>query len=471
MWSDEVRRVAFAPVDEHTLTVRELTRLARQAVSVAFPHEVWVEGEIGSLSRTSRGHVFFDLVEATGDAGPPAATVGVVLFDDVRREVNDVLRATGPVRMTDGVQVRLRGRVELWERSGKVQLRETGIDPAHTLGRRWAPRAAVLARLDADGLVGANGRVPLPALPLHVGLVTSVGSASHADVVHELSGAGLGFRVRVVDVQVQGAAAPAQIAAALVRLERLGVDVALVVRGGGARTDLIAFDDEVVGRAIATASVPVLTGVGHEIDTTVADAVAHRACKTPTACAAELVAHTRRAVDRLDAVTAELGRLAPAGLGRADDRLDAASARLARLGTGHLERARRVLDGRGRRVVGAAGRATTVADRRTQRAASALATSGRHHLRSADRRVADGADALAGRRLDGHAVAVAAADPDRALARGWSITRRADGTLIRRAGDVAEGDVVVTTVADGVVRSTVHGADDAPTPTEEEPRS
>ena len=142
---------------------------------------------------------------------------------------------------------------------------------------------------------------------------------------------------------------------------------------------------------------------------------------------------------------------------------------------------RRVLDGRGRRVVGAAGRATTVADRRTQRAASALATSGRHHLRSADRRVADGADALArrahrtvtaaGRRLDGHAVAVAAADPDRALARGWSITRRADGTLIRRAGDVAEGDVVVTTVADGVVRSTVHGADDAPTPTEEEPRS
>lgn len=452
-------------MEAHTLSVLELTRSARQAVSLSFPREVWVEGEIGSISRTARGHVFFDLVEADRRGGPPAASVGVVLFDDVRRQVNAELRATGAVRMTEGVQIRLRGKVDLFERSGRVQVRMSAIDPAHTLGQLAAARAAVLERLAADDLLRRNAERSLPALPLHVGVVTSAGSAAHADVVHELEAAGIGFRVRVCSAQVQGAAAPGEIAAAVAHLARLDVDVVLLVRGGGARTDLAAFDHEVVGRAIATCPVPVLTGVGHEIDETVADVVAHLAAKTPTACAAALVAHARTAIDRLGAASLVLGHVAPSALQRAESRLEIATGRLGRLGGGHLDRAQRHLERHARRSVDAARRATTSADRRSQRAAAVVATLARHQLRAAERRVDDRGAVAAGRarravsgadrRVAAHAALVAAADPARALARGWSLTRTADGALVRSVASVAPGEHLVTTVADGDLRSVV----------------
>lgn len=408
-------------MDLPTLSVLELTTAVRRLVADAVPDEVWVQGEIASLRRTAAGHVFFDLVEPGPPGRPPAAVIGVVLFDAARRAVNATLRETGAVRMTDGVQIRLRGRIDLWPGSGRLQVRMSDVDPAYTLGRLAADRDELLRRLAAEDLLAANGRRPLPDLPLHVGLVTRVGSAAHADVLHELAGAGIGFRIRVVDVGVQGRDAAAEVAAAVRSLDRLGVDAVLLARGGGARTDLAAFDAEVVARAIATSRVPVLTGIGHEVDTTVADAVAHTACKTPTAVAAHLVARAQVAVARLDQVAHAVGVAAPAALERSAHRVAAATARLDRAAGAHLLRAELGLDGRAERVARAAPRA----------------------LAAADRRLA----ALGAR--------TAALDPARALARGWSLTRRADGTLVRHPEDVGPGDLLVTTTAGGEVRSRV----------------
>jgi len=400
-------------VDLPTFSVGQLLGTVRELLSLAFPDEVWVEGEISSLRRTRAGHVYFDLVEPAGPerfgragATNGQAVISVVLFDRARREVNASLGSPSRVRMTDGVRIRLRGRLEVWAGSGRVQLKMSAIDPAFTLGQMATDRDRVLAALAGADLLGRNALVPLPMLPLRVGLVTSVGSAAHADVLHELTASGFGFHVCVVDAQVQGPGAARSLVAGIGAVVDAGVDAVLVARGGGARTDLLAFDDESVARAVATCPVPVVVGIGHETDRTVVDDVAHTACKTPTAGAALLVGRVREAVARLDGCARQVGWLAPRTLDRVAVALDEQGTRLQ-------------------------GRATRCLER---------------------------ADA----RFDLAAAGVSAADPARALARGWSFTHTADGTLVRDPSQVATGDVLVTTVEGGRLRSVVTA--DAPDP-------
>ena len=259
---------------------------------------------------------------------------------------------------------------------------------------------------------------------------------------------GLNFKLRVRDVRVQGDGADAGIAEALADLAEPGggqppVDVIVLIRGGGARTDLATFDSELVARAIAGAGVPVLTGLGHEIDRSVADEVAHTALKTPTACAGALiervqayrrqvertwsavalraVALAARAESRLTVTTKHISQRTSAAVGLSAVRLDHHAQRLARVSSAVLAASDRRLDDGSRRLVAAGPRRAAGADRD----------------------------------LDGLEARVRALDPVRTLARGWSITRRADGATVRSAADVGAGDELVTTLADGTVRSRV----------------
>jgi exodeoxyribonuclease VII large subunit len=407
--------------DDNTLRVSELAAAVGVALQVCFPDEVWVRGEISSLKRANSGHVYFDLVEPGPPGSPPVAKLAVTLFATDKANVNATLKRVGGVRMTDGVEIRMRGRLAVYGPQGQLQLRMTAIDPSYTLGRLATDRDLTLASLAADGLLDANASRPLARRPWHIGVVTSVASAAEADFVHELESSGLAFAVVVADARVQGRDAPRSVSAALARLVADGVDVAAVVRGGGARTDLAAFDDVELARAIATCAVPVLTGIGHEIDSSVADRVAHAALKTPTACAAHLVARARRFHQCVDETFASVAR-------RAEERLDTEAVQIqrmavevARAGGTTVDRTRHRLDERHRRLGRAGPRATV---------AAAL-------------------------RLDAAAARTAAVDPARALARGWSITRTADGRLVRHPDDVEAGEVLVTTLAGGVTHSRV----------------
>ena len=453
-----------------TWSVPELSEAIGLSLRAAFPDEVWVRGVIRNLNPGRRGGtVWFDLVEpaAEGDlARPPLASLSVVLFDTARRRVNARLKdAGGGVRMTDGTEVRLRGRVTYYERGGRLQLQMSDIDPAFTLGRLAADRDRLLRALDAEGLLHCQAALPRPLVPLRLGLVTSGGSAAEHDVLDELRRSDIGFSIVQADVRVQGARAARSVAWGLAAVAARGVDVILLVRGGGATTDLAAFDGEVIARAIAGLDVPVLTGIGHEIDRSIADEVAHASYKTPTACAHAVVADVR-AVDRR-AIDAWLGVIGLARLRsqREAERLRACGRHVA-LGTRQgLAAADRDLATRGTRVgrsaQGALTRATAVLDRAVGRVESG----GRAHLRAHEQAMAVSAARLvqraprvvaaAGRELDALAAHVRALDPTRALARGWSITRDADGDIVRSAAGVAAGDTLVTTLADGQVRSTV----------------
>jgi exodeoxyribonuclease VII large subunit len=449
---------------EPTWSVGELADALGNVVRAAFTDEVWVRGEIHDLARPASGHVYFTLVEERADGA--RACLPVMLSARAKGPVNRTLtEAGGSVRITDGTEVRIRGRIDWYAPRGQLQLRMTAIDPAHTLGQLEMARAELLARLDREGLLGANGELPLPAVPLVVGLVTSGGSAAEADFLDELTRSGLAFRVRHADVRVQGPGAPLAIASGIRAVAHAGAEVVAVVRGGGARTDLAAFDDERVARAIAACSVPVLTGIGHEVDRSVADEVAHTAAKTPTACAALLVARVGEHLAHVEATWVACASAARRALAAHEHRLAQHGGRATRSSQRALAASGDRLDAHGRRARRAVSVAVARAESRLERDAGRITGAGRSHVhaaevtvRVAERRLASRAPravAEAERSLDAISARVRALDPARVLARGWSITRTADGRVLRSPDDVAPGDPIVTLLAGGEVRSTV----------------
>jgi exodeoxyribonuclease VII large subunit len=352
-----------------TFTVGELVDRANQALVDVFPGEVWVEGEIHNKGRPSAaGHTYFSLVEARTDpvtGRKQTATVNVALFNKARDRVNRHLRrAHGQVRMDDGVRVRLRGTVAIYPASSSFQLVMVGIDPTFTLGSLAAERAALLQQLEAEGLLVANAARPLATLPQRIALIASRGSAAETDFLHELELSRLAFHVTRIDSRVQGVDAPAEVAAALALASSLPLDAVVLVRGGGARTDLAAFDAEIVPE-LWPLPAPVLTGIGHEVDTSVADQMAHRAYKTPTAAAGALIEAVTLCRQETEECAARLGRASTRALGRTDEDF--------------AERRRRVGD--------AAARATDLADARVAAAFPRVAAAARRSVRQSERSV------------------------------------------------------------------------------------
>jgi exodeoxyribonuclease VII large subunit len=427
---------------EQTLGVGELVARVTKVVAAAFPAEVWVRGEVHGLKRpNASGHVYFELCERNNRRGP-TSTLNVALFRLEHQRVLRMLRDYPDFTLADGLEVRVKGRIQF--AYGRVSLVMTSIDPVHTLGQLAADRQRVLRALADDGLLDAQRRLPLPVVPLRLGLVTSVGSAAYEDVVQELTASGIGFDVQVIDARVQGNGADLSMVRALSLVKARRCDVVLLVRGGGSRTDLVAFDSERLARAVAALPVPVLAGVGHEIDTSVVDEVAHASFKTPTATAAAVVERVRLALGRAEGAWSRVASAARADLTTAGSRLDDRSRRVAHAATGGLRRADEALDRAATRISPARIEATlTAAERGLDAHAARLRRAGR---RTADARLA---------RLDLLAAQVGAADPARLLARGWSLTRTADGRLVRSPDDAPPGTEVVTTLAAGRLRSQV----------------
>ncbi|MXZ52154.1 MAG: exodeoxyribonuclease VII large subunit [Acidimicrobiaceae bacterium] len=456
-----------------TLTVGELAQMLRQTLDEAFPYGVWVAGEIDGIRRHDSGHVYFNLVDRTGvgQGAEPAAVISVVLFSKHRRHVNRMLKSySRKVTIENGVQIRMQANLDFYARGGQLQLLMTSIDPTYTLGAIAAHRAAVVDKLKDEGLLRRNAELALPQVPLSVGLVTSVGSAAHADMLRVLEASGFGFTITEVNTKVQGADAPQEIAAAISAAAE-PVDVVVLARGGGSSTDLAAFDHELVARAIASCSRPVLTGIGHETDTSAADEVAHASYSTPTAVAAAVVTRVNKWLEKLDGtgrsiavcsrralataehrtsrVAADASRGTTAAIGRAERNLDAAAQRLVHTGGTATARARRRVAAITYQLIQAGPTAEQRASTRLDRASARLSVAGRHEIRHAQRR------------LDAVATRVRALDPARILGRGWSLTRRDDGTLVRSVHEVSPGDGIVTHLSDGTLDSTIRSRRDS----------
>ena len=271
------------------LSIAALYRQVQAAVTASFPrgHLQWVRGEIQSISDRT-GHCYMDLVDPDAARGRDTPVLKVNCWGRTWDPLKQTLGRQGIV-LEPGVVVSLRGRVEFYPPKGQINFIATEVDVTALLGRLAARRAALLHTLETEGLLRRNRALAVPDVPLRVGLVASPGSEGYNDFVGQLRASELAFDVTLFKANVQGAGAPASVARALKAVSVSDCDVAVLVRGGGSRGDLAAFDAEPVARAIATCPIPLWTGIGHTGDQSVADIVANQAFVTPTACAQELV--------------------------------------------------------------------------------------------------------------------------------------------------------------------------------------
>jgi exodeoxyribonuclease VII large subunit len=402
---------------ENALSVSEVTSRVKEHVESRFA-DVWVAGEVSNLTRASSGHIYLSLKDES-------ALLRAVVW-----------RGTVPqlaIEPADGLQVVCHGRIEVYPPRGTYQLT---IDRLHAVGT-GALEAALRrlhARLDAEGLFAPGRKRPLPTCPRRIALVTSPTGAAIADFLECLFGRWRGSEVIVVPSRVQGAGAAEELAAAIALATRIepAVDVIALVRGGGSLEDLWSFNEEVLVRAIASAPIPVVSGVGHEIDVTLADLAADVRALTPTDAAARLSPD---------------GRQLAAGLAAAAERLRAALAR-------RTETARdRLRQLAGSRVF--ADPSLIVRDRRQ--------ATDQQLVRLA--RQARVAVSRSGERLAAAAARLEAGSPLKLLARGWSVTfRGGEPAALRSVVGLRPGDPLVTRLADGLIHSRLENIapDDAP---------
>lgn len=447
----------FDDVDEEealpdTLTVSQLIEEVNGALTGRFGRGVWVTGEIKGYRPAAGKHLYFDLVE---ERNGQRAVISVAFFLGVQTRLRPKL-ARANLELADGVKVRIFGSLDMYAPTGRVSLKMNDLDPRFTLGDLEAQRDEVIRRLKATGRFTDNHDTYLSPVPLNVGLVTSINSAAYNDFVQHLDASGIGFRVAELGAAMQGEDCPRTVSAALAYFAgRDDIDVVVLIRGGGSKNDLAWFDSEQIALAIMDCPIPVLTGIGHEIDHHIADDVAYESFKTPTAVAAMLIEHVQEYSENAEAVWDAICARVQAVVELGSGRLDVIAHRIASATRGVVERSDERLRNSTRRLTPLAAGVVAQALTRTGSAHQRLTLAARARL---DRVVMQ---------LDAAENHVRLLDPANTLARGWSITRNSRGEAVRSIADTAPGEQLVTVVADGIINSTV--TETRPDPSTQEP--
>ncbi len=389
-------------------SVSELTARVKEQLETRFA-DVWVTGEVSNLTRAASGHAYLSLKDE-------AAVLRAVIWRGTMQSL--------AIEPADGLAVVCHGRLEVYPPRGTYQLT---IDRLHALGTGTleARLRQLHAALEAEGAFAAARKRPLPAFPRRIALITSPTGAAVADFLQTLLARWRASEVILIPSRVQGAGAAEEVAAALAAAARLrpAVDVIAVVRGGGSLEDLWSFNEEVLVRAVAASPIPVVSGVGHEIDVTLCDLAADVRALTPTDAAVRIVPDARQ----VTAAVAGLGQRLQAGLAR---RLDTARERLTGVARSRVFGDPGML-GRDRR---------DAVDRQAVRL----------------RRLTESAVCRAGERVAAAAARLEAGSPLRLLARGWSLTSVAGGaTALHGIAGVEPGDSLVTQLSDGRLWSRV----------------
>jgi exodeoxyribonuclease VII large subunit len=426
--ADLFERAQQQATPQSVISVAELNRLARSAVERSVPL-TWVAGEISNFKRYDSGHCYFTLKDSE-------AQVDAVMFRHKAQYLD--------WQPSNGLQVEVRATATVYEARGKFQLVVDAMRRAG-LGALYAAFEKLKGKLEAEGLFDAALKRELPALPRTVGVVTSPQAAALRDVITALGRRMPGIAVIVYPTPVQGDGAGEKIAEAIrIAGERAECEVLIVCRGGGSIEDLWAFNDEAVARAIRACPLPVVSGVGHETDFTIADFAADLRAPTPTA-AAELVSPDGAKLRRDTVLLGQqLQRVFQRELEDRMQRIDFLGRRLVH--PGEQIRNRMVnLQHLATRLSGAWTRGAE--DRgwqlrgQAQRLRSALpgVAALRERQQEFARRLRIAARmqlASAGERLQAVQASLTHLNPERVLERGYSITRSADGTIIREAAQL-----------------------------------
>lgn len=332
-----------APVQHITLS--ELQRHIKQALEGALPLPVWVVAEVSELKVNYSGHCYLELVEksepARGGTPIPRAQARAVIWRQQYAMLSAYFEAETGSRLTAGMKILAKVLVSYHELYG-LSLQITDLDASYTLGEVERQKQMTIAQLQADGVWDMNREQELPLLTQRVAIVSSAAAAGYRDFCNELLQGGYAFRTTLFDAVVQGQAAEESICAALAAVaeRQEEFDVVVIIRGGGSASDLSCFNSYRLCSYVAQFPLPVVTGIGHDKDTSVADMVAHTPLKTPTAVAAWLTERMARLEGWLTDAAMHLSELAVKATQREQLRLERMAGEVARLGGTYCERAR-----------------------------------------------------------------------------------------------------------------------------------
>ena len=380
------------------LELAELLARIKEGVEDAFPDRYWVKAEIGSWSPRANGHCYLNLTQS--DRGKPVADIRAMIWKWYFPQLKAFFEQESGQPLQAGITVLVRVQVSFSEMFG-MSLFIDDIDPAFTVGEQALAKKRAIEKLTAGGYLEMQQELAIPRLPYRLAVITSKTAAGYGDFRRHLleNEAGYAFRLDLYEALMQGEQAPASIIAALAEAQEQPCDAILILRGGGSEMDLACFDDYDLAVAIATCAAPVVTAIGHDRDFHIADLVANRSVKTPTALA-DLF---------LDAYAAE------------DALLDDLQARVRRAVADRLGGMLRKVDSLAQRLRFAAGA-------RIDRARAAL----------------DLKEAL-----------IKASDPRKILSMGYALVTGGDGKVLKSVAPVAAGDRIGVRFADGTIAAVV----------------
>lgn len=275
-----------------TYSLYELNEYIRRIIALNIPKAIWLTAEIAQCN-LSRGHLYLNLIQKDEETDELLAKSDAVIW---ARQLSRLKRKLGKdfnALMQEGVAIKIAVRVDYNERYG-MKLMIEDIDPIYTIGKLETVRRATIERLEKEALLAKNGNLKLPAVLQRIALISSETAAGYQDFISQLTNNNYGytFSVKLFSAAMQGKQSSPEIVQQLERIERFGgYDCVVITRGGGARLDLMSFDDYELNKAVANCKIPVLAGVGHETDDCIIDLVANTSLKTPTAVAAFLINH------------------------------------------------------------------------------------------------------------------------------------------------------------------------------------
>lgn len=411
-------------MSQEALSLFDLNALVRRSLEQCLPDEYWVQAELSDVRSNTTGHCYLEFIQKDPRSNNLVAKARGTIWSNVYRLLKPYFEESTGQLFTSGIKVLVKVTVQFHELYG-FSLTILDIDPTYTLGDMARRRREILLQLEEEGVLTLNKELDMPELPQRIAVISSASAAGYGDFCHQLqhNPRRFFFYTELFPALMQGNQVEESVLAALdcINNRLREFDAVVIIRGGGATSDLSGFDTYLLAASCAQFSLPIITGIGHERDDTVLDSVAHTRVKTPTAAAELLIGRMDEAADRLEELSEQLEYLVLS-------RLDSEHRKLSDL--------RSRIPSAAMRRLSDAGYALLTAEKDIARSSELLLSRQKHRLELLQQRIAD-------------------ASPEKLLSRGYSITLK-EGKAVTDASQLCPGDELITRLYKGNVTSIVH---------------
>ena len=410
-------------MEQQAISLHELNGLVKRSIRACLPDTYWVQAELSDVRANYSGHCYLEFIQKDAGGNNLIAKARGTIWSNVYKMLKPYFEQETGQAFTSGINVLVEVSVEFHELYG-YSLTVLDIDPTYTVGDMERKRREILRQLEEEGVIDLNKELEMPLLPQRVAVISSATAAGYGDFCNQLANnpRGYGFRTELFPAIMQGDRVEESILSALdainARVDEF--DVVVIIRGGGATSDLSGFDTYLLAASCAQFPLPIITGIGHERDDTVIDKVAHTRVKTPTAAAEFLIAKMDRCADVLDETSSRLMNAVRNRLLWEHRRMESLKQRIPNAVY---------------KRIGDAKYALLSAQRDLQMASRQFLSTKKHRLELLQQRLND-------------------ALPEKQLARGYSITLK-DGKAVKDASMLKEGDVITTLLYQGKLESII----------------